>query len=180
MQGGGGAWVGHVPVAQQRAQGGLLSNPIIQIVSPDPTPSVEMPELSSIDESGEAAHTAGDPVRQSMLFGRYTGQIDARIQRAWRKPRGAIDEPSAAANTFRCQARIVQEASGAVKEIELMQCNGSPAWQLSLVRAIQLASPLPAPPDPSVFTSVLTLAFEGQPYAPGYREDEYEPASNSF
>lgn len=144
-----------------------------------------MPEPSLIDESGEASLTAGDPARQSMLFGRYTGQIDARIQRAWRRPRSAIDGPfasgsdggaAARADTFQCQARIVQEASGNVKEIELIQCNGSPEWQLSLVRAIQLASPLPAPPDPSVFTNVLTLAFEAKAYVPGYREDEYEPA----
>jgi hypothetical protein len=175
------------PMAEDIAsRGAALSNSIIQIVSPDPTPSVEMPEPAFVDESGEAAYTAGDPVRQSMLFGRYTGQIDARIQRAWRKPRSAINEPVASGNdldhavgvdTFRCQARIVQEVSGHVKEVELMQCNGSPAWQLSLVRAIQLASPLPAPPDPSVFTNALTLTFEGKAYEPGYRDDEYEPGA---
>jgi hypothetical protein len=72
------------------SRGVAVANPIIQIVSSGPRPAFEMPELSLIDESGEAPDTAGDPISQSMLFGRYTGQIDARIQRAWRKPRGAI------------------------------------------------------------------------------------------
>ena len=118
-----------------------------------------------------------------MLFGRYTGQINARIQRAWRKPRSPINKDStsdaesvAAADTFQCQARIVQGETGSIKEIELTQCNGSSEWQLSLVRAIQQASPLPAPPDPSVFTSELMLGFEAKSYVPGYRDDEYEPA----
>ncbi|MFC4313277.1 energy transducer TonB [Steroidobacter flavus] len=155
------------------SRGSAIANPVIQIVSPDPTPSFEMPEFASLDESGEASVTAGDPVRQSMLFGRYTGQINGRIQRVWRKPRSAIDESSAAA--FQCQARITQNQDGSVTEIELMQCNGSAEWQLSLVRAIQQASPLPAPPDPSVFTSELMLAFEAKAYAPGDRDDEYEP-----
>lgn len=162
------------------SRGEALSNPTIEIVSPDPTPSAEMPELSQIDESGQAIVTAGDPAMQSMLFGRYTGQIDARIQRARRKPRSPVSEALAdsgsahASDLFRCQARISQDNIGNVTEIELMSCNGTPEWQLSLVRAIQRASPLPAPPSPTVFTNALTLSFEGKSYAPGMREDEYE------
>jgi hypothetical protein len=45
---------------------------------------------------------------------------------------------------------------------------------MSLVRAIQRASPLPAPPTPTVFTNALTLSFEAKAYGPGAREDEYE------
>ncbi len=165
------------------SRGSALANPVIQIISPDPNPSYEMPELAVLDESGEAPVTAGDPARQSMLFGRYTGQINARIQRAWRKPRTPVHEASestatspAAIETFQCQVRIVQAEDGGVKEIEFMQCTGSSAWQVSLVRAIQQASPLPAPPDPGVFTSQLILSFEAKSFLPGYREDEYEPA----
>lgn len=165
------------------SRGDAAANPIIQIVSPDPSPPALIEESLS-DESGETAHTAGDPAMQSMLFGRYTGQIDARIKRAWRKPRSPINEEfnvggAADRQTFRCQARIRQDDTGNVQEIELMQCNGSPAWKLSLVRAIQRASPLPAPPHPTVFTNTLTLGFEGWPYIPGHRDDEYEQASSS-
>jgi hypothetical protein len=172
--------VGEVQMAEKvSSRGEAFTNPVIQIISPDATPSFEIPEPSMVDESGDAATTAGDTAMQSMLFGRYTGQIDARIQRAWRKPRTPIDATRAATGEptiFRCQARIKQDEFGAVKEVELSGCNGPPDWQLSLVRAIQRSSPLPAPPNPSVFTNVLTMSFEGRQYAPGYRDDEYEPA----
>jgi hypothetical protein len=48
-------------------------------------------------------------------------------------------------------------------------------WKMSLIEAVQRASPLPPPPSPKVFTNVLTLSFEGRAYVPGNREDEYEP-----
>jgi TonB-like protein len=155
----------------------------IQVASQDPAPLLQPEQFEQEAEvSEEAAHTAGDPAIQSLLFGRYTGQIDARIQRAWRKPRSAIEPPTKDAegrthqkDVFTCQARISQDKVGNVTEIELMQCNGSMEWQMSLVSAIQRASPLPAPPSPTVFTNALTLSFEARAYLPGYREDEYEP-----
>lgn len=162
------------------SRGVAVSNPVIQVTSPDPLPLAAFEEAME-EENGEAAHTAGDPAMQSLLFGRYTGQIDARIQRAWQKPRSAIDEVVADGGDsdqavrqemFRCQARIQQDKDGNVTEIELMHCNGSPAWQLSLVRAIQRASPLPAPPHPSVFTTALTLAFESKAHVSEYGEED--------
>lgn len=169
-------------VATIASRGVAVSNPIIQITSPDPLPLSAYEEAME-EENGEASHTAGDPAMQSLLFGRYTGQIDARIQRAWHKPHVAIDgavsgrgdsDQAVRQEPFHCQARIQQDQDGNVTEIELMQCNGSPAWQLSLVRAIQRASPLPAPPHPSVFTTALTLAFETNAYASGSRGDDYD------
>ena len=164
------------------SRGEAVSNPIIQIVSPDATPSFEIPEPSLLDESGEAPLTAGDPALQSMLFGRYTGQIDARIRRAWRKPRSPVthgatsNSPVDSSDSFRCQARISQDDIGNVTEIELQSCNGTPEWQLSLVKAIQRASPLPAPPSPTVFTNALTLSFDARPYTPGVTEEGFEVA----
>lgn len=149
-------------------------NAAVQIASPDPTPLFSMPEDSQESSDGAADFTAGDPAVQSMLFGRYTGQINARIERAWQHSRPAVvaaatseaevvEGQAAAAHhggTFRCTTRIVQDADGYVKEIELVNCNGTIAWQQSLVHAIQRASPLPAPPSPTVFTKVLMLTFE--------------------
>ena len=37
-----------------------------------------------------------------------------------------------------------------------------------------LASPLPAPPDPAVFTHVIRLDFHGEPYSAGASPDQYE------
>ena len=163
--------------------GAAKSDSPIQVASPDPAPLLAPDQFETEEIDDAAAHTAGDPAIQSRLFGSYSSQIDARIQRAWRKPRSEIAPPTQDANgrlhrreTFPCQARIAQDIGGNVTEIELIQCDGSIEWQMSLVNAIQRASPLPAPPSPTVFTNVLTLSFEGKAYVPGYREDEYQPA----
>jgi len=152
------------------------SDLFIRVASQDPAPLLEPEQFErEAKVSEDAARTAGDPAIQSLLFGRYTAQIDARVQRAWRKPRSSLGTKG----IFACQARITQDASGHVTEIELMHCDGGTAWQRSLVRAIQRASPLPAPPSPTVFSNVLTLSFEGRAFKPGYREDEYEPRATS-
>lgn len=166
------------------SRGTAPDNAAIQVVSPDPAPAIDVPQ-DIADVNAEAVMTAGDPAVQSLLFGRYTGQINARIDRAWQRPRSAVNadevtqttasvattSASPDADLFRCQARILQDADGNVKEIELISCNGTQAWQQSLINAIQMASPLPAPPSPTVFTNALTLTFESRP------EDDYEPVT---
>jgi hypothetical protein len=56
----------------------------------------------------------------------------------------------------------------------MLDCNGSVAWQQSLVTAILVASPLPAPPSPTVFSHAVTMTFAGQVYSPGSPADDYE------
>ena len=60
---------------------------------------------------------------------------------------------------FLCQASIEQDSFGNVREVALDHCNGTPAWQRSLVDAIKSASPLPAPADPAVFSPKIQMAF---------------------
>jgi hypothetical protein len=48
---------------------------------------------------------------------------------------------------------------GEVLEVTLLECDSSPEWQQSLVNAIDAASPLPAPPNQSVFARSLVLNF---------------------
>jgi TonB C terminal len=163
----------------------------VTLISPDPLPHIEIP-TDRVDVNAEAAAKvdSGDPAGRALLFGRYSGQIQARIERAWLRPRSQISsdldsstnpiataatrDNLAAAQEFRCQVRILQEAHGAVREVQMLSCNGSITWQQSLVRAILSASPLPAPPDPAVFTKSLTMTFEGQAYTPGDSTDGYE------
>ncbi len=169
------------------SRGPELADLAIEIFSANPLPALDISE-SQIEEvtMADSSQSAGDPAARALLFGRYTGQIDARIQRAWRRPRSPVEEPikaivaSAQSETnapieknFHCQARITQDARGNVREVELMNCNGTPAWQLSLVNAVQQASPLPAPPSPTVFTNALTLSFEAHEYVEG-ENDGYE------
>ena len=70
--------------------------------------------------------------------------------------------------------QIVQDSGGNVQEILLPNCNGSPAWQGSLVRAIQQASPLPAPPSESVFSHAILVDFVGFQYLTGAPDDEHD------
>jgi TonB C terminal len=117
------------------------------------------PESSDVDTS-------------TQLFGRYLAQINARIDRAWMRPRTPIG-----AGRFNCQVRIEQDPAGNVTEVLLQRCNGSSRWQLSLVHAIQSASPLPAPRDPALFVRAIHMNFYARPDDSGLIADQYEPPS---
>jgi hypothetical protein len=133
----------------------------------------------SEDQASDSAAHGGDGAEKARLFGIYTGQIQARIARVWRRPRTQVNEeksPLDATESFQCEAQIVQDARGNVQEVMLPRCNGSPAWRNSLVLAIQHASPLPAPPSAKVFSTSITLNFVGLSYFAGAPDDDYEPA----
>jgi len=130
---------------------------------------LELPPIVSDDSSNAPASTA-DSATRSAMYGRYLGQINARIDRAWLRPRSAIGAP-----TFFCRVRIDQDGHGNVQDVTLEDCNGDKRWQLSLVQAIESASPLPAPPDPSVFTRIVHASFVAPPYGPGVQQALYEP-----
>jgi hypothetical protein len=142
---------------------------------------LHLPEASAIrfsdSDAGGDSMTRGfvesDPRRTAML-GRYMGQIDARIERAWIRPRTWVES-----GQFTCRAKITQAKSGAVLEIELQDCNGDGRWQASLAHAIESASPLPAPPDPEVFSRVVVLDFTALPFSPGAASTGFEPETRS-
>jgi hypothetical protein len=149
-------------------------------VNPDPPAFLNMEVLTlGENQAAQAVGNAGDGTEQARLFGIYTGQIQARINRIWRRPRTPVNEDSSPEGlttdqSFQCQAQIVQDVRGNVQEILLLRCNGSLPWQRSLVIAIQQASPLPAPPSTTVFSHSITLDFLGLSYAPGSSNDDYE------
>jgi len=141
----------------------VLEIPHLDVEVTDPDEDVDRSTTSS-------AASAPDEALRSAMYGRYLGQIDARIERAWLRPRSEIGAP-----VFRCLVRIDQDAHGNVLRVTLEQCNGTDRWQHSLVSAIDSASPLSAPPDRTVFTHILRLNFQALPYGPGVHQDEYEP-----
>jgi len=106
------------------------------------------------------------------MYGRYVGQIQARIERAWLRPRTAIGAP-----IFRCQVQVDQDPQGKVGAVTLVDCNGDERWKLSLVRAIERASPLPSPPTSAVFAPHMLLEFRAAAYARGASDALYEPAA---
>jgi TonB C terminal len=142
-------------------------------VEPPTLPILDTLALSE-DQASVPEQDSGDAAERERLFGIYTGQIQARVNRIWRRPRSAVGDSSV--ESFQCQVQIVQDVHGNVQEILLPNCNGSASWQRSLVIAIEQASPLPAPPSASVFTPSVTLNFIAVPFGEGSSEDEYELA----
>ena len=139
------------------------------------TPSFSEPDVEvSVNATDDAT---GDEAGRAALFGRYMGQITARIARAWVRPRSP-----AGPGQFSCWVQVDQDATGAVQEVTLKKCNGTPDWQVSLVHAIESASPLPAPSDPAVFTQRLTFemssdGFDPKGSADGFESEPVQPAA---
>lgn len=149
-------------------------------ISVDPPAFLNLETLAlSEDPASLQAAGGADGGELSRSFGIYTGQIQARIDRVWRRPRTPVNESAsgqkATDDSFQCVAQIVQDLKGNVQEVMLPRCNGSPAWRNSLVLAIQHASPLPAPPSQTVFSTSISLTFVGLNYFVGAPDDDYEP-----
>ena len=79
--------------------------------------------LPALPASGVSAVKDAQSTDSSSLggmYGRYVGQIHARIDRAWQRPRTLIGAP-----IFQCQVQIDQDGSGQVGDVTLLRCNGS-------------------------------------------------------
>jgi len=164
------------------------SEMLVTLLSPDPLLHINIPaDQKNENDDSQTSVNSGDPSAKAAMFARYSGQIDARIERSWRRPRTAIEAFDSAADvhasknnrdhingTFACQVRILQSRTGHIDEVQLVSCNGSAAWQRSLLTAIFEASPLPAPPDLNVFTPTLMMTFTSQAYGPDSADDDYE------
>jgi hypothetical protein len=168
--------------ATENATVSLLDLSKMKIKSPisiDPPAFLNLQTLALSEDPSSTPASGPDGVELARLFGIYTGQIQARIDRIWRRPRTPVNEADqkspVADESFRCEAQIVQDFRGNVQEVLLPRCNGSPAWQRSLIVAIQQAAPLPGPPSDKVFSKSITLIFVGLSYFAGAPDDEYEP-----
>ena len=150
----------------------------IALLAPEAAPAYQVPDQDHEDQNAESVIATGDPAGKAKLFGIYSAQVQARIERAWRRPRTPINgtheiRQDHAIADFHCQVRILQDDKGNVTETLLTHCNGSAEWQKSLVTAINQSSPLPAPPSPTVFTNALSLAFTGKEYTKESSPDDY-------
>lgn len=144
----------------------------LMLASSEPQPPPEL-KTEDFEDSETTSEAAGDPAGNAALFGRYMGQIVARIERAWMRPRSAIE-----GGRFECRTRITQDDRGNVQSIEIQDCSSDDAWRNSLTTAIKRASPLSAPPEPWLFTRTLTLMFAGDQYAANQTpEYDYEPVN---
>jgi len=99
-----------------------------------------------------AAEEHANQVRSSGALVSWLSQITARIQHAWLRP------PSARSG-IQCVLHITQAPGGAVLSARIESCNGDQAVRESIEAAAYRASPLPPPPDPSLFERDLEVTF---------------------
>lgn len=141
----------------------------VVVLSPNASAAGEaVPDESRAPPDSSA--TVDDPAPRAQLYGRYVGQVQARIERAWMRPRTAIGAP-----TFSCRARIQQNHRGDVINVSFYHCNGTERWQQSLLSGIRSAVPLPAPPDASVYADVLWLSFSSYAFEEAGSSQGFEP-----
>ncbi len=93
-----------------------------------------------------------DAARNSGALASWQSQITARIQRAWLRP------PSARQG-IECVLNVTQQPGGVVTNVTIGSCNGDQAVRESIEAAVYRASPLPPPPDPSLFERNLVITF---------------------
>jgi TonB C terminal len=162
----------HAESAQ--TQDRLAAKPTLDSISvPVPEPIYNLSAIEDViapTDTSLGGSSQSDPGRR-LLIGRYIAQITARVERAWMRPRTTIDD----ADFFACRARVTQDRSGVVHEIELVRCNGTLQWQASVVQAIQSASPLPAPPDADVYSAEVILDLQSAAFIPGGSVEGFEP-----
>jgi hypothetical protein len=152
------------------SQGTASQSLQLTVITPEPVrePAFEIEDAADA-ESTEAMASA-DALGRAKQFGLYMGQIQARIERAWNRPRSALQGDS-----FECAVQIQQSPRGEVLEVTLRRCNGDLRWQTSLVSAIERASPLPAPPDPIVFSESFRLVFQSRAFDSSFSDQGFEP-----
>lgn len=147
-----------------------LDLPVV-VLSPDDSHAPPAAEVAADSQHTTETPTPDpNPAQYAVLYGRYLGQLQARIERAWLRPRTEIGAPR-----FSCRARVRQDSRGAVIEATLDHCNGTERWQQSLLSAIRTASPLPAPPDASVYADILRLSFSSEAFEEGDSTQGFEP-----
>jgi len=104
-------------------------------------------------KSSLAAEEHAMAARSSGALASWEAQITARIQRAWLRP------PSARPG-IECVLYVTQVPGGAVVNVKIGTCNGDEAVRESIEAAAYRASPLPPPPDPSLFERNLEITFK--------------------
>jgi len=83
----------------------------------------------------------------------YIFAIQQRVMSRW-------VQPPTAKSGIECILNIRQLPGGQVVSVNIGRCNGDAAVRRSIEAAVQRASPLPSPADPSVFSRDIQLVFK--------------------
>ncbi len=87
------------------------------------------------------------------LLAQYKAQVKQKVERNWARPPEAQTGLS-------CEVTVRQLRDGQVITVEFGRCNGNDAVKRSIEGAVNRASPLPPPPDPSLFDEYVVFIFE--------------------
>lgn len=82
----------------------------------------------------------------------YRFALQQKVERNWVRP--ASSPPG-----LECEVRVQQLPGGEVTSVSILTCNGDEAVRRSIEAAIQKASPLPTPRNPSLFDRNLRFTF---------------------
>lgn len=110
-------------------------------------------QLAAEIASEESAHNAGLASAKQ----KWIALIQIKIHNNWTPPPGTPSDLS-------CKVTVTQVPGGSVSNAQVPSCNGDDAVVQSIITAVYRASPLPAPPDPSLFDEgkVLNLTFNNK------------------
>lgn len=90
---------------------------------------------------------------QSGKLAQYVEIIKQKVERNWARPASATAD-------LACDVYVSQIPGGEVVNVRVGSCNGDAAVVRSIEAAVQKASPLPPPPDPSLFERELLFKFK--------------------
>lgn len=82
----------------------------------------------------------------------WAALVSARVRKFWRRPIGSPDQ-------FSCKVRVEQSSLGKVLSAQVESSCGSEALDMSVVRAVRTASPLPSLPASVPFESSFLIDF---------------------
>lgn len=105
--------------------------------------------------SEERSHDA----RLASMLQKWVALITLKITNSWVKPPSAPDN-------LHCLVAVTQVPGGTVTNAQVTTCNGDDAVVQSIITAAYKASPLPTPPDPSLFDQGRTLNIHFDPKGP--------------
>ena len=95
--------------------------------------------------------------RLSSLKQKYVALITQKVHNNWISPASTPDNLS-------CIVLVTQVSGGTVTNVQIPAsgCNGDDAVVQSIITAVYRASPLPEPPDPSLFDRSLRFTFDNK------------------
>jgi len=104
-----------------------------------------------------AAEQAGvEAARVQGVVAEYIGYIQERIERSWLRPPGSPVGLS-------CVVQVSLIPGGEVARVQIVRSSGDPVFDRSVETAVYKASPLPLPPDASLFKNFRDLRLIFKP-----------------